>query len=624
MCESREVYHGPISTDETPKPPLNKYRKLLYLFRTHHKDEKLKIQNAEPKKAKKTSKKKEDAKKKTNCDERKEIFKKNMENSWVELPNTLKRKKEKISQERLSEYLDEDTDQCSMKSMPSDKFLNRNKEPLNGGFPDISPYLRNSPEGFRNTCERFRDPSGSTSSNEKSYDSKSDTYASQSVIFETHPIVHYHESQEDKVSRIDQVISNGSGFQEVNQSFDLQPEKKQERVDSNSSDSVINDSLMSSSASEASQNDDSGTEIGSGEVSKKPLKEMVSDFEKICTQNLKKSQFQPKREKKEDSESQSSEPEPKHQYSDILFDVHPNNEGMFVNNEFDDKERPKPPIVYQELSFEKEKENETYDEVGETEKPKHIYQELTHKEEEPDVLRTSHLNAEEKAKKKSAEAIAKELSMQILAKKGGRNPKTFDKHREEFLKSLGYDISVMKTDGSIVDSVKKTVIALEPPEVVENYYSVSNLLDGPGIAEHPAEDETSSTFSGDLQYFSVAEWRKAVAMGTKRGIASVAMETIVEEPETDTATKLTVREILRRFEELGNKHFNEKLFLSEEEKTATLKQIHETLKCLEEKVRLFETKHDLTHQVRSSLFTFFFQKEGIFFIGSSSITISLM
>lgn len=516
-CE--KVFHGPVAAEDAQKPLFYKYRKFLYLFRNSHKDDKLKIQ--------KTKKKK----KPTGCD-RKEIFKKNMENSWEELPNTLKRKREKISQERLSEYLDEDT--FSMKSTPSDQV--RKKD-----FPDIL-YL-NSPDGFRNTCERFRDP-----------EPQSEHYE----IFETHPIIHFSADQlEEKITRVDQVISNGSGFQQVDPSFDSP--KIQE---SNSSDSVINDSSVSSSASEASQNDDSGTDVGSGEHPKKPLKEMVSEFEKICTQNLLK--------------QKQNEPE-MNQYSDILFDVHPNNEGMFVNKDFEEK----PKTVYQELSFEKTEED------NDEETSKHIYQEP--EAEHSDVLRTSHLNADEKAKKKSAEAIAKELSAQIFAKKT-KNPKTFDKHREEFLKSLGYDISVTKTDGSIVDSVKKTVIALEPPEVVENFYSVSNLLDGPAIVEEDAED-SGSVFSGDLQYFSVAEWRKAVAMGTKRGIASVAMETIVEEPETDTATKLSVREILRRFEELGNKHFNEKLFLSEEEKTATLKQIHETLKCLEEKVRLFETNH---------------------------------
>jgi len=564
VCESREVYQGPIYPEEPLKPQVNKYKRFLYLFRPHHKDEKLKIHQPPPKNKEKSKKNK---KKAANGDERKEIFKRSMENSWDELPNTLKRKKEHISEAFLSEFLADESDHCSIKSTPSKKFLNRKADE----FSDLTAYLKNSHEGFRNTCERFRDISV-----EKIYDSKSDTYASQSVIFETHPSIHFENIDPDKCPKIDQVvISNGSGFQEVNQSFDIKPDRKPEHSESTSSDSVINDSSVSSSSSETSQNDDSGTDIGSGEV-KKHFKEMVSDFEKICTQNMVKNQLlHAKNIKKSNEDLQNLESEPKLQYSDILFDVHTNNEGIFVNKEFEEKETQN--VVYQELNFEKEDESE-----------------IEKQKDESDILRISHLNAEEKAKKQSAEAIAKELSAQIFSKKSGKSPKTFDKHREEFLKSLGYDISVTKTDGSIVDSVKKTVIALEPPEVIENFYSVSNLLDGPGIQELPGEDEEDqcSVFSGDLQYFSVAEWRKAVAMGTKRGISAAAMETIVEEPESDTATKLSVREILRRFEELGNRHFNEKLFLSEEEKTATLKQIHETLKCLEEKVRLFETKHD--------------------------------
>lgn len=59
------------------------------------------------------------------------------------------------------------------------------------------------------------------------------------------------------------------------------------------------------------------------------------------------------------------------------------------------------------------------------------------------------------------------------------------------------------------------------------------------------------------------------------------MDTIVEEEE-----KLSVREILRRFEMLGSQVSPQGE--NGEEKSATLKQIQETLRCLEEKVRIHE------------------------------------
>jgi len=90
----------------------------------------------------------------------------------------------------------------------------------------------------------------------------------------------------------------------------------------------------------------------------------------------------------------------------------------------------------------------------------------------------------------------------------------------------------------------------------------------------------------------------------------LAMATIMEEREgeadTNAATpnisdseKLTVREILRRFEELGG-HVQLPTYITQVEgdsdvdKSATLRDIQETLRCLEEKVRHHETKATTT------------------------------
>ena len=89
----------------------------------------------------------------------------------------------------------------------------------------------------------------------------------------------------------------------------------------------------------------------------------------------------------------------------------------------------------------------------------------------------------------------------------------------------------------------------------------------------------------------------------------LAMATIMEEREgeadTNAATpnisdseKLTVREILRRFEELGG-HVQLPTDITQvegdsDDKSATLRDIQETLRCLEEKVRHHETKATTT------------------------------
>jgi hypothetical protein len=104
-------------------------------------------------------------------------------------------------------------------------------------------------------------------------------------------------------------------------------------------------------------------------------------------------------------------------------------------------------------------------------------------------------------------------------------------------------------------------------------------------------------------------WKRPFGLETLNK-KSLAMATIMEEregeadinaitPNTSDSEKLTVREILRRFEELGG-HVQLPTDITQVEgdcdvdKSATLRNIQETLRCLEEKVRHYETKATTT------------------------------
>jgi hypothetical protein len=104
---------------------------------------------------------------------------------------------------------------------------------------------------------------------------------------------------------------------------------------------------------------------------------------------------------------------------------------------------------------------------------------------------------------------------------------------------------------------------------------------------------------------SVSKWKKTFGLETLNK-KPVTMATIMEEREGETdasattvntsdSEKLTVREILRRFEELGGRVQLPTDIMqvdgdSEIEKSATLREIQETLRCIEEKVRHYDTK----------------------------------
>lgn len=104
---------------------------------------------------------------------------------------------------------------------------------------------------------------------------------------------------------------------------------------------------------------------------------------------------------------------------------------------------------------------------------------------------------------------------------------------------------------------------------------------------------------------SGSKWKRPFGLETLNK-KPVTMATIMEEREceadssattanTSDSEKLTVREILRRFEELGGRvHLPTDIAHvegdSDAEKSATLRHIQETLRCLEEKVRHYETK----------------------------------
>lgn len=102
-----------------------------------------------------------------------------------------------------------------------------------------------------------------------------------------------------------------------------------------------------------------------------------------------------------------------------------------------------------------------------------------------------------------------------------------------------------------------------------------------------------------------SKWKRPFGLETLNK-KPLAMATIMEEREgeadtngstanTSDSEKLTVREILRRFEELGGRvqlptDITQVEGENDAEKSATLREIQETLRCLEEKVRHYETK----------------------------------
>lgn len=102
-----------------------------------------------------------------------------------------------------------------------------------------------------------------------------------------------------------------------------------------------------------------------------------------------------------------------------------------------------------------------------------------------------------------------------------------------------------------------------------------------------------------------SKWKRPFVLETLNK-KPLAMATIMEEREgeadtnastanTSDSEKLTVREILRRFEELGGRvqlptDITQVEGDNDAEKSATLREIQETLRCLEEKVRHYETK----------------------------------
>jgi hypothetical protein len=108
-----------------------------------------------------------------------------------------------------------------------------------------------------------------------------------------------------------------------------------------------------------------------------------------------------------------------------------------------------------------------------------------------------------------------------------------------------------------------------------------------------------------LQDIFGSKWKRPLGLETLNK-KPLAMATIMEEKEgeadtnastvnTSDSEKLTVREILRRFEELGGRvqlptDITQVEGDNDAEKSATLREIQETLRCLEEKVRHYETK----------------------------------
>nr|CAD7423404.1 unnamed protein product [Timema monikensis] len=105
------------------------------------------------------------------------------------------------------------------------------------------------------------------------------------------------------------------------------------------------------------------------------------------------------------------------------------------------------------------------------------------------------------------------------------------------------------------------------------------------------EDEGGS---GARHQDACGRWKKQETLIHRRNPRMMA--TILEEGDSGgggddrTCTKLSVREILKKFEELGGRMCPQGG--EGEEKSATLREIQETLRCLEEKVRHYEASRE--------------------------------
>jgi len=147
----------------------------------------------------------------------------------------------------------------------------------------------------------------------------------------------------------------------------------------------------------------------------------------------------------------------------------------------------------------------------------------------------------------------------------------------------------------------------------ENPYTVMEFENATLVADSDSTEEVDSLEGFDAEETELASgrsplteelpvmWASALRRRASVDRRPVTMETIAEEPAQDDSARLTVREILQKFEELGGRgppemadtperaptssNSNSNAECDSDEKASTLKDIQDTLQSLEEKVR---------------------------------------
>ncbi|KAK6643276.1 hypothetical protein RUM43_004781 [Polyplax serrata] len=716
-----EFYDGshPVVIEEQTNKTTSKYKKIFKLFRSVRNIDKSKssiVESVWDKNWRKDKKKKF-----KNSEERKEMLNKNIENSWIELPATLQRKKEKISKEILSEYHDADgTD-------PEDTYVKDHSYVSVDGQPEDDTYKSNEDldqtifdslerinidtdlsQYTKMTCNNGRFDE-SVDGDENLSDDGSDDEDDQNVYSEIHfsggegEIIEdgTREEEERKPGTETQATEDGEGsdgddeadknkclfnaalkemnmlfhgtgrrdslqssedvfkFLEATQETDSAKVEVYENMNGHGSlppeipgDSLITSKLEEiiqvevtapdqSDSIESSRSDKNPVSLNQQETEESNSGNGMTTFKSLKQINLLQSSAEISQDSdsaREDSaikdldelveraktnsteteqlpenlEDGKAEPEvvskQKMQYTDVLFAASSISRELFATA----NEDPKANVTTPKTEETDEKIPEKSD--GEEKKTSEANQ-ITDKEKNEEEMETkkpkgrvfseksehyNELTEEERAKKKSAEAIAKELTSRLFGRKNQKvhpfknitpsETKQADKKQGAAAPGTPKLEPVPETPEKQVSRVPKPpqmpdIVFPSPPKPEVALTSVTTAED--------TEKDEQELDSKNEQCISVADWWKVMA---------VDGETEASPPETETkpakTSKLSVAEILLRFEELGNKHFSEESNVTEDERTVTLKEIHQILKCLEEKVRNFEKWNESVRKVR--------------------------
>lgn len=325
------------------------------------------------------------------------------------------------------------------------------------------------------------------------------------------------------------------------------------------------------------------------------------------------------------------------QYSDIIFPVPSRTHEFLINKDFKENvittaTEDEKKFSYEEIRRQKfdlsKSENENKDEELEGNASQSINESKTLEWDEKKKEKcfpnenaeqtacelSNKLTDEQRAKKKSAEAIAKELTSHVFSKKHRKTESLENSYvKQTFTQKNNFvDPSENHSDGNkSVESLKlheeeglrvecKGVTMPNDEKIQNNTTEATPEYSKPAdavieskeekIGENTREQESESE---NVRCLGLADWWKMVNFDSE-----MTSESITNDRDPEVCSKLTVPEILKRFEELGNKHFAD---ATDDERTITLREINRTLKCLEEKVKNFSNWNGSPMKVRRSL-----------------------